>query len=61
MPNEIIRRIGLSRVRFYAQGQNLATYAPGLKDVDVDPELGSSNGYQYPILRILNFGVDITF
>jgi TonB-linked SusC/RagA family outer membrane protein len=61
MPNKVIRKIGLTRVRFYAQGQNLATYAPGLKDVDVDPELGSSSGYQYPILKILNFGVDVTF
>jgi hypothetical protein len=61
LPNVIIRKAGLSKVRFYLQGQNIATYAPGLKGVDVDPELGNSSGYQYPILRVINLGVDVTF
>lgn len=60
LPKEWIRFAGFQNVRFYAQGMNLVTF-DGLKDVDVDPETKKGNGAWYPIQRIFNFGVDITY
>ena len=39
---------------------NLLTF-DGLDDVDVDPETNNGDGAWYPIQRIFNFGVDITY
>lgn len=60
LPKKLIRFAGLQNVRFYAQGMNLLTF-DNLKDVDVDPETRKGNGAWYPIQRIFNFGVDITY
>ncbi|MBK5720026.1 TonB-dependent receptor [Dysgonomonas sp. Marseille-P4677] len=60
LPSKIIRVAGLSNVRVYAQAQNLATWDK-LGDVDVDPEIRNGGGDWYPILKVFNFGVDITF
>lgn len=60
LPRKIIRVAGLSNVRVYAQAQNLATWDK-LGDVDVDPEMRNGGGDWYPILKVFNFGVDITF
>ena len=47
-------------MRIYIQGPNLLTF-DGLDDVDVDPEAGDGNGSWYPIQRVFNFGIDITY
>lgn len=60
LSRNIIRRVGLSNVRIYTQGQNLATW-DRLSDVDVDPEIRNGGGDWYPILKVFNFGIDITF
>lgn len=60
LPRKMIRVAGLSNVRVYAQGQNLVTWDK-LGDVDVDPEIKNGGGDWYPILKVFNFGVDITF
>lgn len=60
LPKNWIRFAGFQNVRFYAQGMNLLTF-DGLNDVDVDPETKKGNGAWYPIQRIFNFGVDITY
>ena len=60
LPKNLIRFAGLQNVRFYAQGMNLLTF-DSLDDVDVDPETNNGNGSWYPIQRIFNFGVDITY
>ena len=39
---------------------NLVTF-DSLGDVDVDPETKEGDGAWYPIQRIFNFGVDITY
>jgi hypothetical protein len=31
-----------------------------LRDADVDPEINEINGNWYPIMKVVNFGVDIT-
>nr|WP_231496803.1 TonB-dependent receptor [Prevotella sp. 10(H)] len=60
IPRKLIKVAGLSNVRVYAQAQNLITWDK-LGDVDVDPEMKNGGGDWYPILKVFNFGVDITF
>lgn len=60
LPKRSIRFAGLQNVRFYAQGMNLLTF-DSLSDVDVDPETRNGSGDWYPIQRIFNFGIDITY
>ena len=60
LPKNWIRFAGLQNVRFYVQGMNLLT-VDSLGDVDVDPETNNGDGSWYPVQRIFNFGVDITY
>ena len=60
LPKNTIRFAGLQNVRIYVQGLNLVTF-DSLDDVDVDPETGDGNGSWYPIQRVFNFGIDITY
>lgn len=59
LPQKWMKRIGLQRSRFYIQGMNLITF-DGLKTVDVDPETNDANGNWYPIMKVINFGIDFT-
>lgn len=60
LPRNMIRFAGLQNVRVYMQGLNLLTF-DGLDDVDVDPETQNGNGSWYPVQRVINFGIDITY
>ncbi len=60
LPRPTIKKIGLDQVRFYVQGMNLLTW-DGLGDVDMDPETREGTGDWYPIQKVVNFGVDISF
>ncbi len=60
LPGKAIRFAGLQTVRVYVQGMNLLTF-DNLKEVDVDPETRSGDGSWYPVQRIFNFGIDITY
>ena len=59
LPQKWMKRLGLQRSRLYIQGLNLLTF-DGLKTVDVDPETNDPNGNWYPIMKVVNFGIDIT-
>ncbi len=52
------QRIGISRLRVYVSGLNLATWQ---KLKIWDPEETSEQGYVYPQARIINTGVRVTF
>lgn len=60
LPLKWIKNAYLQRVRIYAQGLNLLTF-DGLGDVDVDPETKDGDGTWYPIQRVINFGINVTF
>lgn len=61
IPHKLLRKFGLQQVRFYVQGLNLLTW-DGLKDIGIDPETKSGNGAEwYPIQKVVNFGIDVTF
>jgi len=58
LPHGWSEKIGASKIRFYANGMNLFTWDKmDLKAFD--PELGSR--FNYPIYRIVNFGVNVIF
>ncbi len=57
-PHSWVSRIGVQKVRIYANGQNLYTWSK-LPVGGIDPELQTA--YTYPIQRIFNFGVNVTF
>ncbi len=59
IPERTMKKIGLSSARLYVQGLNLFTWDK-LKDYDVDPET-SQGGDWYPIQRVYNIGIDVTF
>jgi hypothetical protein len=55
----LLRKIGFTKTRFYVQGLNLLTWDK-LQKYDVDPET-NTGGDWYPIQRVVNFGVYVTF
>lgn len=60
IPRKILNHVGLQQVRVYCQGLNLFTW-DGLDDVDMDPETREGSGDWYPIQKVYNFGIDVTF
>lgn len=57
--NTILKKVGLTKARFYVQGLNLLTWDK-LSKFDVDPETNNAGDW-YAIQRVVNFGVYITF
>lgn len=58
LPKTWIGHIGLSSVRLYLKGSNLLTFS----GFDLwDPEVDTSNGAKYPIMKSVSFGLDINF
>lgn len=50
-----------TKARIYLQGLNLFTFDK-LGGVDIDPETKSGDGASwYPIQKVFNFGIDVTF
>lgn len=60
LPMRAIQFANLKHVRIYAQGLNLFTWDE-LSDVDVDPETREGSGDWYPVQKVFNFGIDVTF
>jgi len=57
LPNKITKKAKLSMCRFYLSGTNLLTFS---KFKLWDPEM-KGNGLGYPIQRVYNFGVNLSF
>ncbi|RFM27012.1 SusC/RagA family TonB-linked outer membrane protein [Deminuibacter soli] len=64
LPASLLRRIGVSKLRFYFSGQNLFT-ATKLKTKYIDPEQampdGDVNGRVYPFFKTYSVGLNMTF
>ena len=58
LPQNIISRVGLSKVRVYVNAFNLLTIT---KVKDYDPEGNNQSAQFYPQQRIINMGVNINF
>ncbi|MDF2188216.1 TonB-dependent receptor [Paraflavitalea sp. CAU 1676] len=59
IPNTFLKKFGFTKTRFYLQGLNLLTFDK-LSKFDVDPET-NSGGDWYPIQKVFNMGVYVTF
>lgn len=57
VPDGFIKKIGLENARVYLSGTNLLTFS---KFKLWDPEMGG-NGLGYPVQRVVNIGVQISF
>jgi hypothetical protein len=56
---EFTQRYGIKALRVYVNAFNLLTYSPDYKDFD--PELSSGSGQGYPLQKIINGGLSVTF
>lgn len=59
LPASALNQIFLSRLRVYVNTYNLLTFSPDYKDFD--PELGAGSGQGYPLQKIVNAGISLTF
>jgi TonB-linked SusC/RagA family outer membrane protein len=57
MPEKIVRKLGLSSFRFYVSGTNLLLFS---KFKLWDVEMGT-NGLNYPLQRVINVGINLSF
>ena len=58
LPKSLVHKIGLDRVRLYASGNNLLTWAAYSY---IDPESGSSPSCDTPPMRTYTFGLEVKF
>ncbi|PSR53507.1 SusC/RagA family TonB-linked outer membrane protein [Adhaeribacter arboris] len=56
---QITQKWGIQKLRVYVNAFNLLTYSPDYKDFD--PELSSGSGQGYPLQKIVNGGISVTF
>ena len=57
LPTVLTKRISVEKVRVYASGSNLFVFSPfKLWDVEMAGE-----GLDYPVQRVLNFGIQVSF
>ena len=59
IPATVLKKFGFTKTRFYAQALNLLTWDK-LKRFDIDPETNTAGDW-YPIQKVINFGVYVTF
>ncbi|HOY50958.1 MAG TPA: hypothetical protein PLX49_04280, partial [Prolixibacteraceae bacterium] len=57
LPEKLYNRFGIDYMRLYASGTNLLTFS---KFKLWDPEMGG-NGLGYPVQRVLNIGLQVSF
>ena len=62
LPENLTRKISISKLRLYFTGENLFYWAPGLHGKYVDPEMAMTGGNMriYPWQKSYVFGIDIT-
>ncbi len=59
LPTSLTQKVKINKLRFYVNAYNLLTIAPDMKDYD--PENTSGRGYNYPLSKIINFGLSLSF
>ncbi len=62
LPENLTKKISISKLRLYFSGENLFYFAPGLHGKFVDPEMAMTGGNLrlYPWQKSFVFGIDIT-
>ena len=58
LPQNWVKEIGIKSTRIFVRGDNLLTFS----DFDLwDPEVDTNNGFRYPIMKSVSWGLDINF
>lgn len=60
IPKRIISKAHLQSVKVYVTGSNMLSFDT-MKDIELDPEIGQANALVYPIMKLLTFGINVTF
>ena len=60
LPRQWTAKLGIKRMRIYTLMQNLFSI-DNLGYYNIDPETASTAGFDYPTMRIINFGFNLTF
>ena len=60
LPRNLLQKMKVSKLRVYAQGMNLLTWDK-LSKIGMDPETREGEGDWYPVQKVFNFGIDISF
>ena len=61
-PTKLIRKVGISALRIYANGNNLWTSKTQLDKYGIDPETtDNSSGYLFPLTQAFLMGLNVTF
>lgn len=60
LPLQWTAKLGIKRMRIYTLMQNLFSI-DNLGYYNIDPETASTAGFDYPTMRIINFGFNLTF
>lgn len=59
LPKALLGKASIQNLRIYVNAFNLLTYSPQFKDWD--PEMGTNSGQGYPLQKIVNTGISLTF
>jgi hypothetical protein len=59
IPQKLLRRLGISKLRVYANGSNLFSF-DNMKGIGIDPEISSQGGLIYPQQTLLNIGFNLS-
>ncbi|WP_116127157.1 SusC/RagA family TonB-linked outer membrane protein [Lewinella sp. IMCC34183] len=60
LPSSLTSRVNIQRARVYLNGFNLFSLH-NVKRYNIDPEVSTSNGLDYPQSRVVSAGVNLTF
>ncbi|MDR0892271.1 MAG: TonB-dependent receptor [Mediterranea sp.] len=58
LPKNVVKKAGISNLRVYLSGTNLLTFS---NLPIMDPESVSTNGLDYPTMRVINLGINLKF
>ena len=59
LPNSLNERLHIKGLRIFLSGYNLLTWSPDLEDFD--PEMTNERGQGYPVQKVINAGLNLTF
>jgi hypothetical protein len=59
VPKNVLDKAGITKLRVYVSGENLATLTDFIKTID--PEFLSNRGLIYPLQRTWSFGLNLSF
>jgi len=60
LPGDLIRRIGLGKVRVFATAENLLTFY-GHQGMDPEQTLNGATYFRYPAMRTISGGLQLVF